>query len=299
MAEAVFFRQRPDVGPMPARAEAALCPESAERPDHEYAFVAGLYVAALVVPALVIALSRVFADAAVLYIGFLVAVTGVTAVAGWVISKIPGFAVRLGQHDTVWVLVALPFGWFGGVFGAEEVHIDLPAVAVPLAVFATAGGMLLGVILVAMSRTRHADAILERATEFAEWEARWPRRWRRVAGGVMIFAFTVSTVGFLAVFGFGLEWGWRLYYALFIAIPLMNLLNPRTFRVTDAGLVVEHPLQRQVRPWSAFSNYELTADALVIRPAAWWRPAHRCGREDIEDVGAVVGAVDEWLPRGR
>jgi hypothetical protein len=284
---------------MATHAKAALPEPNTERPDHEYAFVAGLYVAALVVPALVIVLSRVFADAAVLYIGFLVAVTGVTAGAGWAISKISGFAVRLGRHDVVWVLVALPFGWFGGVFGADALHIDLPTVAVPLAVVCTAGGMLLGLVLVAMSRTRHADAILEGATEFAEWEARWPRRWRRVAGGVMICAFTASTVGFVAALGFGLEWGWRLYYALFIAIPLMNLLNPQTFRVTDAGLVIEHPLQRLFRRWSAFTDYELTNDALVIRPAAWWRPGHRCDRDDIGDVDAAVASVDEWVPKRR
>jgi hypothetical protein len=181
----------------------------------------------------------------------------VTAVAGWAISKIPGFAVRLGRHDVVWVLVALPFGWFGGVFGADALHIALPAVAVPLAVICTAGGMLLGLILVAMSRTRHADAILEEATEFAKWEARWPTRWRRIAAGVMICVFTASTVGFIAVFGFGLEWGWRLYYALFVAIPLMNLLNPRTFRVTDAGLVIQHPLQRSFRPCRPFLTTNL------------------------------------------
>ena len=284
---------------MATRAGATIRQPDAERPDHEYAFVAGLYVAALVVPALVIALSRVVADAAVLYVGFLVAVTGVTAVAGWVISKTPGVAVRLGRHDAVWMLVALPFGWFAGVFGADALRIGPLAIAIPLAVISTAGGMLLGIILVAMSRTRHADAFLEGAIEFGEWEARWPRRWRRVSGGVMICAFTVSTVGFIAVFGFGLEWGWRLYYALFIAIPLMNLLNPRTFRATDAGLVVEHPLQRQVRPWSAFTEYELTADALVIRSATWWRPAHRCDREDIEDVDATVAALGEWLPKRR
>ena len=284
---------------MATHTEAALRQPKAERPDFEYAFVAGLYVAALVVPALVIALSRVVGDAAVLYVGFLVAVMGVTGVAGWVISKIPGFAIRLGRHDTVWVLVALPFGWFVGVFGADALHVDPPAISIPLAVFATAGGMSFGLMLVAMSRTRHADAILEGATGVVEWEARWPRRWRRVAGGVMICAFTVGTVGFVAVFGFGIEWGWRLYYALFIAIPLMNLLNPRTFRVTDAGLVIEHPLQRQVRPWSAFTGYELTNDALVIRPAAWWRPAHRCDREDIGDADTAVAAVDEWLPERR
>lgn len=73
----------------------------------------------------------------------------------------------------------------------------------------------------------------------------------------------------------------------------MNLTNPRTFRVTDAGLVIEHPLQRLFRPWSAFTGYELTGDALVIRSAAWWRPAHRCDRADIEDVRSTVAALEE------
>ena len=52
-----------------------------ERPDSEYALVAGLYVAALVVPAAVATLARAVADAAGLYVGFL----GV--VAGWPVSS--------------------------------------------------------------------------------------------------------------------------------------------------------------------------------------------------------------------
>jgi MFS family permease len=267
------------------------------RPDGEYAFVAGLYAAALLAPALVLLLASVRSDAATLYVGFLLAVTGLTAIAGWVVSRIPGFASRLGRRDAVWLLVVLPFGWFAGAFGADAVHVDLPGVAVPLAVVCTAGGMLLGLMLVAMSRTRHADSVLERTTESAAWEARWPRRWRRVAAGVSVGAFAASAVGFVAAFGFGIEWGWRLYYLLFVGAVLMNVLNPRTFRVTDAGLVVENPLQRHFRPWSAFAGYELTDDALVIRSAARWRPDHRSDRADVEDVDAVVTALDEHLPR--
>lgn len=188
-------------------AQGTLRRANAERPDAEYALVAGLYVAALVVPALVIALSRAVADAAVLYVGFLVAVMGVTAVAGWTVSRIPGVAVRVGRRDAVWLLVAVPFGWFGGVFGAGALHVDFPRIAIPLAVFGTAGGMLLGLLLVAMSRTRHADAVLEGATESTEWEARWPRRLRRIAGGVSIAAFAASTVGVLSALVFDTEWG--------------------------------------------------------------------------------------------
>jgi len=104
---------------------------SSERLDGEYAFVAGLYVAALTAPALVLAVSRVIADAAVLYISLLVAVTGVTAVAGWIVSRTPGMAVTLGRHDAVWLLVVLPFGWFGGVIGGAALGVEPPAIAAP------------------------------------------------------------------------------------------------------------------------------------------------------------------------
>lgn len=264
---------------------------NAKRPDATYAFVAGLYAAALFAPALVLALSRVVADAGALYVGFLVAVAGVTAVAGWLVARTPGLAVALGRRDAAWLLVVVPFAWFGGAFGGAAVGVEPPDLAAPLAVVATAGGMLLGIALVSMSRTRHADAALAGATDLAEWEARWPRRLRRA--GVGVAAFAVSAVGLVAAVGFGVDWGWRLYYLIFVAAPLANVANSRTFRVTDAGFVVERPLQRRFRPWSAFDGYELTDDALVVRPAAWWRPAHRCDRADVDDADAAGAALDE------
>lgn len=284
---------------MASRTRPARLAATDEPPDTPYALVAGLYAAALLAPAVVLAVSRLVTDGAILYVTLLVAGTGITVVAGWIVSRIAGFAVTLGRYDAVWLLVVLPFSWFVGGFGAAAVGFNPPDITAPLAVIGTAGGMLLGIGLVAMSRTRNADAILEDSTDIAEWEARWPRRWRRVAGGVAIAAFILSTVGIVSAFVFATEWGWRLYYLLFVGIPLVNTLNPRTFRVTDAGLVVEHPVQRQLRPWSTFESYELTEDALVIRPGAWWRPAHRCGREDIEHVNAAVEALDEYLPGRR
>lgn len=273
--------------------------ENADRPDGQYAFVAGLYVAALLAPAAVLALSRVVGDAAVLYVGFLAAVTALTAAAGWAVSRTRGLAVGLGRRDAVWFLAVLPFAWFGGVFGAAAAGLEPPGVAAPLAVVGTAGGLLLGLLLVAMSRTRHADAVLADAPERAAWEARWPRQWRRGATAVTVVAFAASAAGFVATVAFGVDRAWMLYYLLFVAIPLTSATNPRTFRVTDAGLVIEHPFQRQLRPWTAFATYDVTDDALLVRPAAWWRPAHRSAREDVDDLDAVVAALDEALPRGR
>lgn len=268
----------------------------AERPDGQYAFVAGIYVAVLLAPALVLAQSAIVDGAAALYVGFLVAVTIVTGVAGWIVARTPGLAVSLGRRDAVWLLVAVPFAWIGGAFGAVTVGLDPPGLAVVLGMVGTAGGALLGVLLVSMSRTRHANAALANAVERATWDARWPRRWRRIGGGVSVAAFALSTVGILSAYVFDVEWGWNLYHLVFVGAVLMNVVNPRTFRATDAGLVVERPLQRQFRPWSAYERFEFTDDALVVYPAAWWRPAHRCDLADVEDVDAARAALAEQLP---
>lgn len=264
-------------------------------PDTPYALVVGLYLAVLIAPAVVLAIRQVVADAAILYISFLTAVTGVTILVGMIVSRTTGLVRILGRHDAVWLLAVLPFGWFGGAFGAIAVGYQPPNLVFPLAVVGTAGGMLLGIVLVAMSRTRYADAVFEETTELTEWDARWPHRWRRVGGAIAIGAFALSTIGILAAFIFDSEWGWRLYYLLFVGVLSMNLLNERTFRLTDAGIIVEHPLQRLFRPWSAFESYELTDDALIIRSRTWWLPAHRCDRSEIDDVETILETLEVYL----
>lgn len=274
---------------------ATLRQPNAERPDAQYAFVAGLYAAALFAPAVMLGLSRVIDDAAVLYIGFLVAVTGITAVAGWVVSWTPGLAVSLGRRDANWLLAAVPFAWFLGVFGVTAVvGIEPPGIAVLLAMIATVGGLFLGLILITMSRTRHAAAALEGVDDIAQWEARWPPRWRHVSIGGAVVGGIAGVAGMIAQLAFGVDWAGSFYLLLFVWTPFAGMANPRTFRVTERGLVVERPLQRQFRPWSAYEGYELTQNALVIRSSAWWRPAHRCDRADIEDVDAAVAALKRY-----
>lgn len=269
---------------------------ASRRSDALYVLIAGLYVGVLATPAVMVALASSVTDAAGLYVGFLVALAALSGIAGLIVFRVPTIAVRLGRTDAVWFLVVLPFGWIVGVLGAPAVGIDPPTIAVLGAVVGTAGGMFLGIALVGMSRTRHAVAAVEDTTEHVVWEARWPERWRRLATGVLVVTFGLGMVGVAAVFALGREWGWSLYYVLFAGIPFMNLLNPRTFSATDAGLVVGNPVQRQFRPWSAFAGYDRTDDALVIRSTAWWRPAHRCDIGDIEEAEAVVSALETYLP---
>jgi len=61
------------------------------------------------------------------------------------------------------------------------------------------------------------------------------------------------------------------------------------------GLVVERPLQRRFRPWAAISGYTLTDDALVCAAVSVVATLYRCDRADIDDVDAVVTALDDEI----
>jgi hypothetical protein len=74
--------------------------------------------------------------------------------------------------------------------------------------------------------------------------------------------------------------------------PLAGAADPRTFRVTDAGLVVDRPMLHRFRPWTAFTGYSLSDEALVIHRKGWWRQNLRCDRDDIDDIDAITEALE-------
>ncbi|WP_380679287.1 hypothetical protein [Salinigranum sp. GCM10025319] len=267
------------------------------RPDPQYAFVGGLYVAALLTPAVTLAAGTAVRDAATLYVGFLAVWAAITALAGWRISRTDGLAVRIGRHDASWLLAVLPFAAFVGAFAALAFVESVPGVVVPLAMITMIAGVLFGLPFVVMSQTRHVDAVTADATEFAAWEARWPRRWRRVAVGAMVLGLASALVAIVAQLGFGTPWADYVYLLALVWTPLASAATPRTFRVTDAGVVVERPLHRRLLPWEAFAGYSVSDDALVLVPAAWWRPKLRSDRDDVADLDAVVSALDRNLDR--
>lgn len=282
---------------MATQTGAAVGQSTADYPDPSYAIAAGLYAAALLTPAIVLVLSSVLSGAAVLYLSFLGVVASIAIVAGWSVSRIRGLAVRLGGSSIVWLLAALPLVWSVGVFGSSAIGWEVPDIAGPLAVVGTGGGCLLGFLLIALSRSRYATAVLADSEEYAQWEARWPRHWRYLSVAGMVIAMAVGTVGIIVQFVFGIDWTGSLYYLLFVWTPLAGAVNPRTFRVTAVGLVVERSPLRRLRPWSAFKGYTLSTDALIIQTAAWWRPAYRSDREDIDkdELDTLVGSLDELL----
>ena len=277
------------------RAEPASESPTLVRPDPQYAFVGGLYVAALLTPAVTLVAALAVGNAAALYVGFLAVWAVVTTLAGWGISRTDGLAVRIGRRDASWLLVVVPFAAFVGAFAALAFAESVPGVVVPLGMITMVAGVLFGLPVVVMSRSRHADAVTADATELAAWEARWPRRWRRAAVGAMILGLASALVAIVAQFGLGAPWADYVYLLAFLWTPLAGAATPRTFRVTDAGVVVERPLHRRLLPWEAFEGYSVTDDALVLVPATWWRPKLRSDRDDVADLDAVVSALDRGL----
>ena len=165
-----------------------------------------------------------------------------------------------------------------------------------LSVFATGVGVGLGALLVVMSRTRHAAAMLVGADEHAWWEARWPQRWRRIALDAVVVSFAVGGVAIVADLWFGVEGAFNLYLIpMFVLSLSASAFDHRTIRVTDAGLVIENSVARHLRPWPAVEDYTLTDRALIVRFGAPWRPALRFDRDDIETVDAVLTALDAAL----
>lgn len=265
--------------------------------DPQYAFVGGLYLAAFLTPATTLLVSTVVSSAALLYIGFLATWVVSTIVGGWTIARVDDLALRIGNRDRYWLLTVIPFAVFVGTFVALSLGSWLPSTAVPLAMITMITGVLFGFPFVLMSQNRHAAAVSADAVEYGQWEARWPSRWRRLSTGALILSMASVTVAVVAQLAFDADWGTYFYLFAFLWTPLASTSNPRTFRVTDAGLVVERPLHRRLFSWDAFDGYSLTDDALVLNPTVWWRPKMRSDPEDVKDLDAVVSALEKALTK--
>lgn len=264
-------------------------------PDGVYAFVAGLYLAALLTPAAMFVITQFVSGAAGLYLGFLGAFAVITGVAGLLVSRMRGLAIRLGRRGATRLLAAVPLLWFVGVFGVAAIDLPVSNGALLVAGICALVGMFVGLVVTTMSRNRYAAACLTGADRIAEWEARWPRRWRRGAIAVMVVSAVLGGIGFLGRFVAVLEPAGILFPLFYVWPVLVGAVNPRIFVVTEAGLLMERPLVKRLRPWATIEGYSLTDDALVVRQQGWWRPALRSDREDVEDLDGVVDALEETL----
>lgn len=268
--------------------------------DPVFGFLAGLYAAALVAPAVTVGVAlAATTDAAVLFVTFLgVTVGAVTGVAR--VARREAFAVRLG--GTRWA-------WLVPLVGAYHVAVLLVAsgsgpasdVVVGVSTLGAVGGVVSGVGLAFAAHNRHAKAVIAESDRCVRFSARGPERDRRLAKwavGALVLGGVVGLAGSVA---FGLEsTRWLFHLLVGAGAGLMGANAERTFVVADAGLRVGTPVHKRVRPWTAFESYSLTDDALVIHRTGWSMGGLRDVRRDpdeIENLPEVTATLDEFLPR--
>jgi len=283
--------------PEPVRNPALQSPEP---PDTFFGLVAGLYVAILVSPALLVPVALwVSGDPAVLYVGLLTAVTGVTAVVSWGVIRWRGLPERLGTTRLTWLLPVLGVVATAGYF-AVGVTVDAPGTSgVGIAGFFTGMfAMLLGIAILAMARSRYTAAVVDENAVEIEWTAGWPDRQRTwvvgVAAAAMIAAVLVFVLRLLGLIAVDVD---LLPIVSGIAAGVVSLGTERTYRVTPAGLERRLPALRQFYPWDAFAGYSVTAGMIVVHWQSRWRIDVRCARTDLTDEDAVIGILDRYLER--
>ncbi|WP_336002318.1 hypothetical protein [Halorientalis halophila] len=270
--------------------------QSPDRPDAVFAFVTGLYASALLAPALtgVIALT-VSSDAGVLYGNFLGFVTLVTAGVAWAVTRWRGLPERLGATRWAWLLGLVPLVVAAGYFASLHA---LRGVAMA-GFFLSASGIVVGLLLVAMTRTRYARTVVDDEAVRAEWKAGWPQPLRtRVQVGAVVLYLVGTALTFGGEF-VGLAEFWWLGAPAFVGgAALLGFGQPRTYRLAPVGIERSNYVHRRLYEWDAFESFAVTDDAVVLHRSGW-RPAIRCWREEIEDEDALIDALAEHLPRER
>ncbi|AQL43702.1 hypothetical protein BV210_13755 [Halorientalis sp. IM1011] len=268
--------------------------QSPDRPDPFFAFVAGLYVALLVAPALVAAMAVALpADPSVLYLSFLAALTVVTAVSTVAIGRLHGLPQRLGASRLVWMLAVVP------IVAAATYFVSLHLVGgVGIAgLFLSLVGFVVGVGLVAMSRTRYVRAAVDTDTVRVEWKAGWPQPLRtRLQVGAAALYFGGMALLFGGEFvGLG-SYGWLGAVAFVPGGAAMGWGQPQRYRLSAIGIDRSNHIHRRLYEWDAFESFSVTDDAVILRRSGP-RPAFRCWREEIDDEAELLDALDDHLPR--
>jgi len=270
-----------------------------DRLDATFGFVAGLYVATLLVPSIpFVAVLRFDLGAGAVGLGAVGVV--VAAAVGWSVTR---SVEVLEWLDSAPVAVALPslgaltvFGYLGpGVSYLVTRLADLrtPGVLGPIALVGLVSGLgavFLGTGLVSMARSR-----LVRLTVPAErsltWTAGWPldRRLRALAVGTTAIVAVLAP----AVVIWHVSPAWPLVIlALSLLAVLVALGSETEYCGTSAGLVVRSSVSARLFDWDQFDSFSVTDDAIVLHRSVPYPDIlfERAGLDGEPDVIALLEA---------
>ncbi|KAB1190411.1 hypothetical protein GJR96_15650 [Haloferax sp. MBLA0076] len=286
--------------------------QTPERLDRRFSLVAGLYVASLLSPALVLNVVQTMD-----LTSWPVAVGSLGVVGAALTAVVARRVIRqgdlVGWFDSTWVAVLVPVVGiipmgvylFDSFLFVSFAVTDLQAASTTTLVSFI--GFFLGIVatslgshLVLMARSRLATATVDDAHVAIEWSAAWPHRTR-----IKLMAGVLAVVGLLAGLAFW-QLGWRavtpvLPFGMVLVIGLRSLASKRTYRATSAGLEQRREsrwfVQRRLIPWSRFDGFSVTDNAIVLHRALPYVDV-RCRRYDLfNDDEAVVAALEDNLDR--
>jgi hypothetical protein len=284
--------------------------QTPDRLDTRFGVVAGIYVAALLSPALVFVVAQALEmESELLALGLLGTVGSViTALVSWRVTHWGGL---IEWFNTTFLAVLVPaigvlpmVGYlFHLILFVAFFVSDLRAEStVPLVGFTGfVCGLLatcLGSALVLMARNRLAEANSKESDHDIEWTAGWPVRDR--LGVVLGTLAIVAVVAGLSVWQLGLPGLYSLSVGGVLAQGISGLVSERTYRVTPAGLERRREnklvVSRHLIQWKRLDGFSVTDDAIVLHRLL--RLDYRCARSAIHaDDDEIIAALSQHLDR--
>lgn len=288
--------------------------QTPERLDTRFGVVAGLYVAALLSPAVLFVVVRwLHLGSEPLVLGLLGAVgTVLTGVVAWRVTR---YGNLVAWFDSTWLALLVPavgilpvfaylFQAFLYVaFALSELRTESAASLVGFAgFFLGIAASCLGSALVHMARARLVDEAVGDGDVEIEWTAGWPHRDRFKFGlGVLVVG---SPLFALLVWQLGL-WATSAVLALgpILVLCIYSVVSERTYRVTPAGLEQRREARfldsRRLISWSQCEGFSVTDRAIVLHR----RLPHldvRCSRWDLSldtNEADVIAALEAHIGR--
>lgn len=269
-----------------------------DRPDDLFALVAGLVAAVVVAPLVTAGAARVVADPALSYVLLLATSTLVTIAGALVVRRRRGLPERLGRSRRRWLLTLVGPGLVA-VAALVVLALGRPTTTdTVLAVVAGAGGLVGGGVLGTMAHSRYTKAVTAEAEQYASWRAGWSDRRYGPLKALAGVAIAAGVLAFVAALALGSDL-MRLagQFVIPLAAVVYSVGQPRSYTATAAGLETQLPAVRKLTEWDRFEGYVLADDAVVVHQRAPWRLPIICARDDLDDEGSVVAALDRALPR--